>query len=132
MKILGDIKLSDIIKDEEKLAGFSRLNVSSGDFFEELRQLQRDETSNDDDDKDDIGRYISMFDETELYQEKVIYERISALYVHPSRDSVIMLAGDISGHIGLWNKRLDKNVVVKTEEEEEDKRGRNLQIPTVW
>ena len=128
VKILGDIKLSDIIKDEEKLAGFSRLNVSSGDFFEELRQLQRDETSNnnDDDDKEDIGRYISMFDETELYQEKVIYERISALYVHPSRDNVIMLAGDISGHIGLWNKRLDKNVVVKIEEEEEESKEEEI------
>ena len=133
VKILGDIKLSDIIKDEEKLAGFSSLNISSGDFFRELRQLQQERTANDgdDDDNKDIERYVSMFDETDLYQEKVIYERISALYIHPSRDSVITLAGDISGHIGLWNKKLDDNVAVKAEdikEEEQEQEEKEEEI----
>lgn len=109
VKILGDIKLSDIIKDESQLIRMSNLKVSGGDFFNELHDLQAQNS--------DTKYEAEIFDRMEMWQEKVIYERVSSLFVHPSKDKIVMIAGDISGNVGLWNKDISKEL---EPEEEED------------
>ncbi|CCF56392.1 hypothetical protein KAFR_0B00940 [Kazachstania africana CBS 2517] len=102
VKIIGDLKLSDIIKDEDKISRLSSIKISTGDFFDELKTLQ----SNTDNEK-------FMFENFKYSECKVIYDRISALYIHPDKERKIILAGDISGNVGLWNAK-----DVKEEDEE--------------
>lgn len=101
IKILGDVKLTDIIQDTEKLDKLNSLKLSSGDFFNELREFQRKQSNN-----VDQGELMFLSDKYEsmnMIEAKVIYERISSLYTHPDKNQKIIIAGDVSGNIGLWN-----------------------------
>ncbi|CAB4252197.1 similar to Saccharomyces cerevisiae YDL156W Putative protein of unknown function [Maudiozyma barnettii] len=109
VKILGDLKLSDLVKDEEQMSKMANLKVSSGDFFNELRNVQTQSS--------DVKEEVKIFDKMEMWQDKVIYERISSLFIHPSKEKFVMIAGDISGNVGLWNKDISKEL---EPEEDED------------
>ena len=109
VKILGDLKLSDIIKDEGQLDKLANVKVSSGDFFNELRNIQTESS--------DVKKEVEIFDKMEMWQDKVIYERISSLFIHPSKEKFVMIAGDISGNIGIWNKDISKELGPEDEEE---------------
>ena len=108
--VVGDVKLSDLIKDENeedlltKFKSFANKNFSSGDFFEELRKHQRTKGTT------ELAQLQEDFD-LQLYdifqpnEIKLVYERISATYFHPSVDKKLIIAGDTSGTVGLWNIR---------------------------
>lgn len=103
IKILGDIKLSDIIKDEERLDKLQNMKVSSGDFFNELRELRKHVKTEEDN--------IDVFDNLRYVSSKVTYERISALYVHPGKESAVIVGGDVSGNIGIWNADTEQDEI---------------------
>ena len=97
--VVGDVKLSDLIKDENeedlltKFKSFANKNFSSGDFFEELRKHQRTKGTT------ELAQLQEDFD-LQLYdifqpnEIKLVYERISATYFHPSVDKKLIIAGD--------------------------------------
>lgn len=109
--MVGDIKLSDLVKDEETLRNLDSLKVSSGDFFNELRKLQ----SNNDEIRDDIQQEYDNFSEMTMVQSKVIYERISSLFYHPGTDQDLIIAGDVSGSVGLWKADLTQDEFIQDE-----------------
>ncbi|KAG0671077.1 hypothetical protein C6P45_001364 [Maudiozyma exigua] len=109
VKILGDLKLSDLVKDQDQMNRMSNLKLSSGDFFNELRNVQK-QTS-------DVAEEVQVFDKMEMWQDKVIYERISSLFIHPSKEKFVMIAGDISGNVGLWNKDIARELEPEEDEE---------------
>ncbi|EDO17073.1 hypothetical protein Kpol_530p43 [Vanderwaltozyma polyspora DSM 70294] len=108
--VIGDVKLSDLIKDEkeenliEKFKSFANKNFSSGDFFEEIRKRQMENKAPElqklQDDFD-----LQLYDVFQPNEIKLVYERITATYFHPSLDKKLIVAGDTSGNIGLWNVR---------------------------
>ncbi|CAL9735743.1 DNA damage-binding protein Cmr1p [Monosporozyma servazzii] len=100
-KIIGDVKLTDIIKDDDKLNKLNSLKLSSGDFFNELREFQKNNNVKQED--TDLPEKEEEYGRMEMIQAKVIYERISSLYTHPDKTQNIIIAGDVSGNIGLWN-----------------------------
>lgn len=100
VKIIGDVKLTDIIKDTEKLNKLNSLKLSSGDFFDELREFQKKQSGTIG--KDEWMAISDKYENMEMIETKVIYERISSLYSHPDKTQKIIIAGDVSGNIGLW------------------------------
>ncbi|CAR28760.1 ZYRO0F11374p [Zygosaccharomyces rouxii] len=99
-RIIGDIKLSDLIKDEEEsslLDKYARVNFSSGDFFQEIKKHQKVDS--------DLQREFDLqpYDVFEPNDIKLVYERISAMCFHPSLDQKLIIAGDTTGNLGLWN-----------------------------
>lgn len=102
--VIGDVKLSDLIKDEdesallEKFKRFNNGNFSSGDFFEEIKKRQGDVTGIDEFDLD-------LYDVFQPNEIKITYERISATYFHPAMEKKLIIAGDTSGTVGFWNVR---------------------------
>lgn len=107
--MVGDIKLSDLVKDEETLQNLNSLKVSSGDFFNELRKLQVDSGEI----RSDIKKEYDNFNDMTMVQSKVIYERISSLFYHPSKDQDLIIAGDVSGSVGLWKANLSQDEVLQ-------------------
>lgn len=108
-RIIGDIKLSDLIKDEEEsslLDKYANVNFSSGDFFQEIKKHQKVDL--DLQKEFDLGLY-DVFEPNEI---KIVYERISAMCFHPSTDQKLIIAGDTTGNVGLWK--------VKEEASEDD------------
>ncbi|CCK69489.1 Cmr1p KNAG_0C03850 [Huiozyma naganishii CBS 8797] len=108
ISIIGDIKLSDLVKDEDRLARLDSLKLSSGDFFNELKELQSQSTVK--------GADIDEFDSMKMVSSKVIYERVSSLYCHPDKDTNIVVAGDISGNLGIWKADLEQDEVEQTDD----------------
>lgn len=108
-KIIGDVKLSDLLKgeDEDELVKKFKLyadrNFSSGDFFEEIRKHQsKSEPHLDQQRKDfDLQQY-EVFQPNEI---KITHDRITSMYFHPTVDKKLIIGGDTSGNIGLWNVR---------------------------
>lgn len=108
-KVIGDVKLSDLLKGEneeelvEKFRRFADKNFSSGDFFKEIREHQGKE-------KPHLRQLRQEFD-LELYdvfqpnEIKLTHDRISAMYFHPTIDKKLILGGDTTGNIGLWSVR---------------------------
>lgn len=99
-RIIGDIKLSDLIKDEEEsslLDKYSKVNFSSGDFFQEIKKHQKVDS--------DLQKEfdLQLYEGFEPNEIKLVHDRISAMYFHPSLDQKLVVAGDTSGHLGLWN-----------------------------
>ncbi|KAM3159495.1 DNA damage-binding protein CMR1 [Lachancea thermotolerans] len=104
--LVGDVKLSDLLKSEDEnelLARFQSYNsksFSSGDFFKELQKHQKV--------SEDIQELQQEFN-LELYEIfqpneiKIVQDRISALFFHPSVDQKLVVGGDTTGHVGLWN-----------------------------
>ncbi|CAL9730898.1 DNA damage-binding protein Cmr1p [Monosporozyma unispora] len=101
-KIIGDVKLTDIIKDDDKLNKLNSLKLSSGDFFNELREFQKNNNNVKQEDVD-LSAKEDEYGRMEMIQAKVIYERIASLYTHPDKTQKLIIAGDTSGSIGLWN-----------------------------
>ncbi|CCH61774.1 hypothetical protein TBLA_0F02330 [Henningerozyma blattae CBS 6284] len=107
--VVGDIKLSDIIKDEnesslqDKFKYLANKNFSSGDFFEELKKYQtinKPELSKLQEDFD-----LQLYDIFQPNEIKIVYERISSVFFHPSIDKKLIIAGDKVGNLGFWNVR---------------------------
>lgn len=124
-KVIGDVKLSDLLKgeNEDDLVGkfklFADKNFSSGDFFKEIREHQGKA-------KPELQQLRQDFD-LELYdvfqpnEIKITHDRISAMYFHPTVDKKLILGGDTSGNIGLWSVRdepLEENGADDLEEPE--------------
>ncbi|CCC67961.1 hypothetical protein NCAS_0A14030 [Naumovozyma castellii] len=111
MKIVGDIKLSDLIKDEDDSAILKKFksiaNVSSGDFFNELKKYQTDSKLTPDIDEQLKEFDLNLYDVFQPNEIKIVYERISAIYFHPSVEKKLIVAGDTSGNVGFWNVRDD-------------------------
>ncbi|KOH00219.1 Cmr1p [Saccharomyces eubayanus] len=102
--VIGDVKLSDLIKDEnedallEKFKRFNNGSFSSGDFFDEIKKRQGDVVGMDEFDLD-------LYDVFQPNEIKVTYERISATYFHPAVEKKLIIAGDTGGTVGFWNVR---------------------------
>lgn len=99
-RIIGDIKLSDLIKNEEESAlldKYAKVNFSSGDFFQEIKKHQKVDS--------DLQKEFDLqpYEEFEPNDIRLVYERISAMYFHPSLDQKLIVAGDTTGNLGLWN-----------------------------
>ncbi|AET39672.1 Cmr1p Ecym_4649 [Eremothecium cymbalariae DBVPG len=105
-QLVGDIKLGDLLKDEDKSELLAKFKVysdgsfSSGDFFEELKKHQRPTT--------EIKQLQTEFQlsQYEIYDPKELaigYERITAMYFHPSQEKKLIVGGDTGGTVGLWN-----------------------------
>lgn len=124
-KVIGDVKLSDLLKGEneddlvEKFRQFADKNFSSGDFFKEIRERQGRA-------KPELQQLRQDFD-LELYDVfqpndiKITHDRISAMYFHPTVDKKLIVGGDTTGNIGLWSVRdepLDENGADDLEEPE--------------
>lgn len=104
--IVGDVKLSDLIDIEDENAlldrfrSYSNKSFSSGDFFKEIQAHQKV--------SEDIGELRKQFD-LEMYdifqpnEIKIVQDRISAMFFHPSIDRKLVVGGDTTGHVGLWN-----------------------------
>lgn len=108
-KIVGDVKLSDLLKgeDEEELINKFRLyadrNFSSGDFFQEIRKHQgKSKPQLDELQKDFDLQPYDVFQPNEI---KITHDRITSMYFHPTVDKKLIIGGDTSGNIGLWNVR---------------------------
>lgn len=101
-KIVGDIKLSDLIKDEDEpalLEKYANVKFSSGDFFQEIKKHQQVDT--DLQKEFDLQPY-DIFPPNEI---KLVHDRISAMHFHPSMDQKLVVAGDTTGNMGLWKVR---------------------------
>lgn len=101
-KIVGDIKLSDLIKGEDEatlLDKYANVNFSSGDFFKEIKKHQKVDT--------DLQKEfdLQLYDVFPPNDIKLVHDRISAMHFHPSVNQKLIIAGDTNGNIGLWNVR---------------------------
>ncbi|KAL3232882.1 hypothetical protein RNJ44_04798 [Nakaseomyces bracarensis] len=114
--VIGDVKLSDLIKtedgvDEEELLSkfkqFSNKNFSSGDFFDIIRKRQNENSDDTNLEKQQNAFDLELYDVFQPNEIKITYERISAMFFHPSTEKKLIVAGDTSGTIGLWNVRDD-------------------------
>lgn len=112
--VIGDVKLSDLIKtedgvDEEELLSkfkqFSNKNFSSGDFFDIIKKRQNENAKDTDLEKQQETFDLELYDVFQPNEIKVTYERISAMFFHPSVEKKLIVAGDTSGTVGLWNVR---------------------------
>lgn len=108
-KIVGDVKLSDLLKgeDEDELIGKFKLyadkNFSSGDFFEEIRKRQGKAKPQLDHLQKEFD--LQLYDVFQPNEIKITHDRISSMYFHPTIDKKLIIGGDTSGNIGLWNVR---------------------------
>lgn len=112
--VIGDVKLSDLIKTEEgsnedellaKFKQFANKNFSSGDFFDIIKKRQK-ETENDSDlTKMQEDFDLHMYDVFQPNEIKITNERITSMFFHPSTDKKLIVSGDTSGTVGLWNVR---------------------------
>lgn len=106
MPIIGDVKLSDLIKEENeedllsKFKTYGNKNFSSGDFFKEL-QSHKKPTPELEQLQEDFD--LQLYDVFQPNEIKMTYERISAIFFHPSKEKKLIIAGDTSGTLGLWN-----------------------------
>ncbi|AMD21245.1 HEL035Cp [Eremothecium sinecaudum] len=104
--VVGDIKLSDLVKAEneedliKKFSVFADKGFSSGDFFEELKEHQQFSEETKQLQSDFALRQYETFDPKEI---AVGYERITAMYFHPSREKKLIVGGDTTGTVGLWS-----------------------------
>ncbi|SCU93659.1 LAMI_0E15148g1_1 [Lachancea mirantina] len=104
--VIGDIKLSDLIKDEDenkleaRFVGYGNKNFSSGDFFKELQKYQKPPS-----DVQELQQKfdLQMYDIFQPNEIKLTQDRISAMFFHPSEDKKLIVGGDTTGHVGLWN-----------------------------
>lgn len=108
-KVIGDVKISDLIDtaDEEDLVNRFKMygdqKFSSGDFFQEIRKHYGKS-------KPELEQLQKEFD-LQLYdifqpnEIKITNDRVSAMYFHPTIDRKLIIGGDTSGTIGLWNVR---------------------------
>lgn len=109
--IAGDIKLSDIIKSEDKdelltkFQKFSNQKFSSGDFFKELQKHKRASPEIEQLQEDFDLQLYEIFEPNEI---KIVQDRVTAMFFHPQKDKKLIIAGDTSGNVGLWNV-LDKD-----------------------
>ncbi|CEP62567.1 Cmr1p LALA0_S05e08504g [Lachancea lanzarotensis] len=108
--VVGDVKLSDLIKSEDeselltRFQSYSNKNFSSGDFFKEIqkhKKVSKDMAALQQD--FDLQMY-QVFEPNEI---KIVQDRISAMFFHPAVDRKLVVAGDTTGHIGLWNVHLE-------------------------
>ncbi|SCU92622.1 LANO_0E01552g1_1 [Lachancea nothofagi CBS 11611] len=109
--VVGDVKLSDLLKSEDEselLARFQSYNnktFSSGDFFQEIQKHKKVSR--------DVAQLqkeldLQLYEIFEPNEVKIVHDRISAMFFHPSIDRKLVIGGDTTGHVGLWNVHLEK------------------------
>lgn len=105
-RVVGDIKLSDLIKDDnkddlmEKFKSYALKNFSSGDFFDELKNHQKSRLELEQLQKSfDLSLY-EIFHPNDI---KLTNDRVTSIFFHPSNEKKLIIGGDTSGHIGFWN-----------------------------
>ncbi|CCD22357.1 Cmr1p NDAI_0A01990 [Naumovozyma dairenensis CBS 421] len=109
MKVIGDVKLSDLLKegddDNALLDKFKSFSSRPSDFFNELKKY-RGNIKLDAELETQLKEFdLNLYDIFQPNEIKIVYERISAIYFHPSIEKKLVVAGDISGNVGLWNVR---------------------------
>ncbi|SCU81376.1 LAME_0B06788g1_1 [Lachancea meyersii CBS 8951] len=104
--VVGDVKLSDLIKSEDesellaRFQSYNNKNFSSGDFFKEIQKHKKV--------SGDVAALQKEFD-LQIYEifepneVKIVSDRISAMFFHPAVDRKLVVAGDTTGNLGLWN-----------------------------
>ncbi|AAS51420.1 ACR194Cp [Eremothecium gossypii ATCC 10895] len=105
-RVVGDIKLSDLIKSEddgellEKFRRYADKSFSGGDFFEELQRHQKPNPEVQRLREEMRLQQYDVFDPKEL---AIVHERVTALCFHPSQEKKLIVGGDTAGTVGLWN-----------------------------
>lgn len=119
-RITGDVKLSDLIKSEnedellDKFKSYADKRFSSGDFFKEIREHQGTVKPELEQMQKDFD--LELYDVFQPNEIKITHDRISAMYFHPTVDKKLIIGGDTSGNIGLWNVR-DESLATNGEDD---------------
>ncbi|SCU92080.1 LADA_0F14180g1_1 [Lachancea dasiensis] len=108
--VIGDVKLSDLLKSEDesellsRFQSYSNKNFSSGDFFKEIQKHQKVS-----DDIATLQRELELqpYEIFEPNEIKIVQDRISAMFCHPALDRKLVVGGDTTGNVGLWNVHLE-------------------------
>ncbi|QLG73416.1 hypothetical protein HG535_0E05000 [Zygotorulaspora mrakii] len=108
-KIIGDVKLSDLIKSEHeddllnKFKLYADKKFSSGDFFQEIRKHKGEAKPELEQQQKEFD--LQMYEVFQPNEIKITKDRISAMYIHPIVDKKLIIGGDTGGNLGFWNVR---------------------------
>ncbi|GME73085.1 unnamed protein product [Ambrosiozyma monospora] len=106
-KLSANLSVNDILGDDpEELEKFTRLRnrFSVGDFYDEMKKLNKTATGN-----GKVDRTRDELENLQLYEPfapndiHLTSDRINNIIFHPSNTKKIIIAGDTLGEMGIWS-----------------------------
>lgn len=129
-RLSGDLRLIDVIKGEDgeidvdglksddlilsRMKNFAK-QFSMGDFYETYSVKQKLDNKNLNKLRDDLGK-LEVFPDFDPLDIKLTPQRITSIFFHPSVEKRVVIAGDTTGHVGIWS--VDEKKAPKHDDDE--------------